>query len=839
MTRRYLKFGNRVLGFGTGGLRISLGERFEDRNPVEIPPDEDPEEEPDEEEPEGTPPTCFNDTGQVQESSAPKSFDVLANDLGTRPLTLEIVELTGDGSAQVVAGKILYTPPGAPGFANIIYRATNPFGSANGALGIIVTAAPVVGVAPSAVNDARSVSAGAAPLAIDVLANDTGTAPLDLSTTISLSGVGTAVVINKKIVYTAPAAVGGTAVITYTVTNAVGSDTGTLTINVAAPPAEQPGEERGLDTGLRRIFVRKNGSNNNSGLASNQAKLTIQAACNIAQPGDVISVGDGLYRERITLTNFPGTSARPLWIAAENPGEVRISDLWPEVDAGTQVWTSEGSGVFSAAHERVYTGEHDGDFLLYYRTEANLAAGSITVEGDSIDKPDYGISFANNRVFIKLRGSLNPNGRSIQLTNTFGRSTVTLNNADFVILDGFVIEGAGNSRAVSINQACASPQIRNCEFKYARFGVDCPSNTIVENCHYHYPGIDEWAREIHEANGDNSDGAFALVKRHFTGDIIGSNAGNALLEGSIDRGFAQKSTNVILQRNTIGPCFDGMRLGEHAASVARFNKFKFCLDDGIQLESDTSTGSSGILRVHDNRFTDCFFATSHQSSALIGDHHVFRNVFEGGFDPDVVHPAGFIKCIFTPTTVRLNYYHNLFIMRTALSNEGFGTNKWVWFDFAPNGHAERIIHFRNNIVMFKDKLDNGSGGNPVNVNNNVLVAPAANALFSGTGGLFVGTTEASMNLNADYSLKSNSAARNRAAALPAGLPDSRSSNLDCGPFPFGEAPGLLWPFEEQFDLSLPSRWPFSSSSPPPPAPPPTGGGEEPTGGDELTFMYWN
>ena len=49
----------------------------------------------------------------------------------------------------------------------------------------------------------------------------------------------------------------------------------------------------------KEYHVAKNGDNRNSG-TSELPFLSIQAAANVAQPGDIITVHKGIYRERIT-----------------------------------------------------------------------------------------------------------------------------------------------------------------------------------------------------------------------------------------------------------------------------------------------------------------------------------------------------------------------------------------------------------------------------------------------------------------------------------------------------------------------------------------------------------
>lgn len=83
---------------------------------------------------------------------------------------------------------------------------------------------------------------------------------------------------------------------------------------------------------MAEYFVRKSGNDANSGVSKAQAKLTIQAAVNLAtSPGDIVHIGAGTYREAVTVA-ASGTVGNPitykgdyLGIKTGDPGVVRIT----------------------------------------------------------------------------------------------------------------------------------------------------------------------------------------------------------------------------------------------------------------------------------------------------------------------------------------------------------------------------------------------------------------------------------------------------------------------------------------------------------------------------------
>ena len=76
--------------------------------------------------------------------------------------------------------------------------------------------------------------------------------------------------------------------------------------------------------GITYYVSATNGNNNNPGTGPAQPLRTIQAAVNKLQPGDSVTVGGGVYAERLYIQK-PGTTDAPIRIAAKE-GEEAIID---------------------------------------------------------------------------------------------------------------------------------------------------------------------------------------------------------------------------------------------------------------------------------------------------------------------------------------------------------------------------------------------------------------------------------------------------------------------------------------------------------------------------------
>ena len=576
---------------------------------------------------------------------------------------------------------------------------------------------------------------------------------------------------------------------------------------IPAPPANF-----GFANGSRLIYVTPDGTSDPIGGETATIKTTtLQSALNQAQPNDVILVRDQVIRGSfpLTLNNFAGTSGNPLWIVAENRGAVRISNLWAAADTGTQTWTNDGGGVYFASHPRPYIGSHNGDFLMHFLSEADLRAGQV----QGVTKPGYGLAFepSQNRVYVRLRNGVNPNGQSVKISDSIRQTLFEFTNADNVILDGFVFEGSGNTGAVSFNSSCANPVVRNCVFTYGRFGVSMDAdNGLIDTCEYLHVGFGEWCAEVLDLDGLSNNGPFTLAKTYFNAAAVGQGggSGNALLEGSIDIGPFSSAPfdNLTIDRCLLGPAFDGSNIGRYSNSEILRTVFFQCRDDGVQMESDGAGSQTGDNNeVHDCRFVDCFVGTSHQATT-IGPNYVYRCIFENR-DARFRHNTLYmLKMLKSASGLQLHHYHNLYI---NLSNAG-NTNQFLWYDFS-NGTGNRIRNFINNIIIFPRNFDTSGGPNPQTISNNAVVGPSAGAVSTLTpnGGVFAGTSESDMDLGPNLQLEASSPAVGIGTTLPGGFPDSRpGENDDAGPFPLGVDPGANWPREQTrtFDLNPPSQF---------------------------------
>ena len=178
-------------------------------------------------------PIANADTATMAEDAAPILINVLANDSDEDGDSLTISAASADiGSASVVGNQIQYTPAAnTNGLATVTYTVSDNNGGTNTAtVAITITA---VNDAPVTNNDTATMAEDAAPILINVLANDSDVDGDSLAISAVSADIGSVSVVGNQIQYTPAADDNGSATVTYTVSDSNGgASTATLTITI-------------------------------------------------------------------------------------------------------------------------------------------------------------------------------------------------------------------------------------------------------------------------------------------------------------------------------------------------------------------------------------------------------------------------------------------------------------------------------------------------------------------------------------------------------------------------------------------------------------------------------
>ncbi|EGI74674.1 hypothetical protein PH505_ae00740 [Pseudoalteromonas distincta] len=178
-------------------------------------------------------PTANDDSATMNEDAPALLVNVLANDSDIDGDTLVITAATADrGSASVVDNKIQYTPAANTNGTAIINYTISDGNGGTATTNLTITIIPV-NDAPIANADSATIDEDAAPILINVLANDSDVDGDSLTISAASANIGSVSVVGNQIQYTLAADDNGLATVTYTVSdNNGGTSTATLTITI-------------------------------------------------------------------------------------------------------------------------------------------------------------------------------------------------------------------------------------------------------------------------------------------------------------------------------------------------------------------------------------------------------------------------------------------------------------------------------------------------------------------------------------------------------------------------------------------------------------------------------
>lgn len=544
----------------------------------------------------------------------------------------------------------------------------------------------------------------------------------------------------------------------------------------------------------RIVYVSPAGNDANDCLAPSRACRTIQRGANVVRGGDRMIVGSGTYYEAPTFTNLGSSATNPIWISAETPGGVTISGMWKEAAQGQVVWLDEGGGVFSAAHGPALFGSYNRGFLFRFLSLTDLRNARVSAGGTVVYTPAHGFAHENGRLFMKLPGGVDPNGRSVLFSSpTWGesgtRDVVRVSGSPYVILDGFRIEGSGTFCA-GFSADSSFPTVRNTVFEYCRYGMQLPNSSLVEWSEYAYPGFRDFAEAVRVANG-GSMRVFDLVKVYHPGTMEGGLADTYGTSGT--------ARNAEFRYNYLHETFDGESLGDFEDSESHHNVYEFNYDDHVEMES-WAGHSSRNLRLHDSLFLSAGLI-SHQEASIVGPHYVYRNV---AYFRDTHGATNWtiIKSKAPNATGGIYYYHNVL----------WGQNSELFWQEESRAH----LHFRNNLIVFQQNY-NSQTSTALDSDYNLLINNVTKSFLSGPNGAYVGTNPGSLGFldvsMLNFGILATSPAVNRGVSLP-GFNDGAPGGPDIGAFESGVNPGNQWPRPRGtvFTSTPPGRW--NASAPP-------------------------
>jgi hypothetical protein len=262
-----------------------------------------------------------------------------------------------------------------------------------------------------------------------------------------------------------------------------------------------------------------------------QPFATIGHALSVAGAGDTINVGDGVYREALTLNGL-SAAADPLWIRSLNPGGAVLDGadqaLWE--NPGGDLWQDDGDGIFSTpvAADVGYVAS-DGGQLYHYDSLADLQSASVGVH--------EGYFWDGSRLHVRLADDSDPDGH--QLAAGVREAAFSILNSAGIVIQGFEIRhyGAGDYPKGIYLRSSSDCVVRGNTIHHTMRPVwirptDAHRN-LVEGNHCWETGVVDWPWDavkgsFHETSGISINGGTGNVVRDndidglFNGIFVGS-----------------------------------------------------------------------------------------------------------------------------------------------------------------------------------------------------------------------------------------------------------------------------------------------------------------------------
>ncbi|HKE46998.1 MAG TPA: right-handed parallel beta-helix repeat-containing protein [Rhodanobacteraceae bacterium] len=405
----------------------------------------------------------------------------------------------------------------------------------------------------------------------------------------------------------------------------------------------------------RTLYVAPNGSDDNAGTNPSQPLQTIQHAADLSQPGDLVSIAAGTYREDV-LVSTSGTPSAPI-VFRGSAGAI-LDGADPAIAAGV-TWNAAGNGVYSVATgystDLVVT---DQGRLFDYTSLAELQTLDAGVPGGSYSDGSH--------VYVKFSDGSSPMQHAMNVSRFDAGFYV--DGADDVRIENLEIRYYGSSefgRAV-----------------YLRYANDC----VVGGSSLHENGaagvwIKGGARNLVENNviGDSSIFHWPWALAHE------STAQNTGVYFTDDNGQGN-----VVRRNVLRDTYDGLHPCGSLPPPDTFTTETDVYENVIYRHADDAIESDGYcanLRLWNNTISDSLMAFS-VAPAAPGPTWIVRNTaYDIGNTPSALvdgqTPSGIkINSDYPEATGPLLVYHDTFLT-TVDGVDGLtffdpGFNTWLF-----------------------------------------------------------------------------------------------------------------------------------------------------------------
>jgi hypothetical protein len=415
---------------------------------------------------------------------------------------------------------------------------------------------------------------------------------------------------------------------------------------------------------LRRLYVSPSGSDapGNPGTAPGSPLRTIQRAADLAQAGDLVLIGPGVYRESVSVPRS-GTAAQPIVFRGDGGGAILDGADAALVSGGS--WTPGAGGVYSLvpgfATGHVVT---ERGRLFRYESLAELAALAAGAPG--------GFFHDGTTLHVKFADASPPAAHQMHVARR--EDGIFVDQRAFVRVENLEIRhfGAGDFGKGVYLRYCTECAVRGClihEVGAAGVWIKGGSRNLVEDNHLWDTSIFGWPWEQTKGSSAENNGVTLT-------DDVG--VGNVIRRNLVHGWF-----------NGIGPCGSLPPPGAVATETDVYdNMFLQHTDDALEPEGHCSN-----VRMWNNRIQDVHMAFA-VAPAAPGPTWIVRNVAWRFGNTRTSQQDGFtasalkINSGFATPIGPLFLYHNTFVT-DAPATEALA--------LLPGG-AGTFIRARNNVL---------------------------------------------------------------------------------------------------------------------------------------------
>jgi parallel beta helix pectate lyase-like protein/uncharacterized protein DUF1565 len=267
-----------------------------------------------------------------------------------------------------------------------------------------------------------------------------------------------------------------------------------------------------VGTSGRQLWVDPAGDDANRGSVASPLR-TIRQAAELAQPGDIVRVNPGVYREQVKVSTSGRRDAYVAFMANGKGVVLSGADQRYDRPSGGGAWNDEGGGIYSTnpgyATRFVAAGEQR---LYHYLTRDEFDQFICGAPGGWYQDE------ATGKLYLKLTSGDSPAAMPVQIASL--DTGFHVSGADYVLIEGFEVRDYGReSSGAGVHLDSSSwSVVRNCSVHGMNSkirlsgGAECEGN-LVERCLLWDTSLTGWPWDMTKSHDEEGGGVMSTGGR--------------------------------------------------------------------------------------------------------------------------------------------------------------------------------------------------------------------------------------------------------------------------------------------------------------------------------------